>query len=478
MAPGYDVDHDGPPYSRSGNGNAAKSVPTGPIDDELFTRVLPRVDTTAIETARIAIGQDSEDSDEEHSRPQFRRSLSESSLMLGGTGKDSDGLRDTALGRQERNGTTGANGKSHSARDSTELSRPSRPLSRTDIVSRDYSPSRRLYTKSDRDTVAVPPRQSSRPDRASIDSPDRVLKRHDYNTPQRPPRAEEIEAAKRLLAQVAEDEELSHQSMVRSSSAVRSATPPPIGGRRPHRIIYDDSEEEEDQHQDRVDEEEDHGYHDYHNDTRNGHRSIATTPVTAIHVPTEDSRPPPAHNRQTRGRPTTSRTTSRQSSQPPPRSRAAESLAAHKRELRTPVLDHHRLYLDAEPPPISQRRPHQMSRAARRQTYNKQQYSDMEEEALDYSVKNGLGGSTLTSDYRPSTAARRAMSDDSISVSRQSISKQSITSNGSSNRTVDFFGPGIFQVVLHNPTTVHQLLKFSEARFCSESVEFLKKVSD
>ncbi|KXH35331.1 Aureochrome1 [Colletotrichum simmondsii] len=476
MAPGYDVGHDGPPYSRTGNGNAAKSVPTGPIDDELFTRVLPRVDTTAIETARIAIGQESEDSDEEHSRPQFRRSLSESSLMLGGTGKDSDGLRDTALGRQERNGMTGANGKSHSARDSTELSRPSRPLSRTDIVSRDYSPPRRLYTKSDKDTVAVPPRQSSRPDRASIESPERALKRHDYNTPQRPPRAEEIEAAKRLLAQVAEEEELSHQSMVRSSSAVRSATPPPIGGRRPHRIIYDDSEEEEDQHQDPVDEEEDHAYHDYRNETRHGHRSIATTPVTAIHVPAEDSRPPPAQNRQTRGRPTTSRTSSRQSSQPPPRSRAAEALAAHKRELRTPVLDHHRLYLDAEPPPISQRRPHQTSRAARRQTYNKQQYSDMEEEALDYSVKNGLGGSTLTSDYRPPTAARRAMSDDSISVSRQSISKQSITSNGSSNRTVDFFGPGIFQVVLHNPTTVHQLLKFSEARFCSESVEFLKKV--
>ncbi|OHF02562.1 hypothetical protein CORC01_02257 [Colletotrichum orchidophilum] len=482
MAPGYDVDDDGPPYARSGNRNASKSVSTGSIDDDLFTRVLPRVDTTAIETARITIGQESEDSDEEHSRSQFRRSVSESSLILGVTGKDSDGLRDTALGRQERNGAMGATGKPHSARDSTELSRPSRPLSRADIVTRDYSP-RRLYTKSDRDTVAVPPRQSSRPDRASIDSPDRMLRRHDYNTPQRPPRADEIEAAKRLLAQVAEDEEPSHQGVVAPSPRpVRSATPPPIGGRRPHRIIFDDSEDEEDQQQEHADE-EDHEYHEYRHETRNGHRSIATTPVTAIHIPTEDtSRQPPAHHRssQARGRSTVSRTSSRQSSLPPLRSQAAEALTAHKRELRTPVLDHQRLYLDAEPPPISQRRPHQSSRAAHRQTYNKQQqqqqYSDMDEEAEDYSAENGLNGSSVAPDYRPPTVARRAMSDDSMSISRQSMSKQSATSNGSSNRTVDFFGPGIFQIVLHNPTTGHQLLKFSEARFCSESVEFLKKV--
>lgn len=58
-----------------------------------------------------------------------------------------------------------------------------------------------------------------------------------------------------------------------------------------------------------------------------------------------------------------------------------------------------------------------------------------------------------------------------------SISKQSTTSTGSS-RLPDFFGPGIFQVVLHNPTTAHQLLKFSQARYCSENVEFLAKVSD
>ena len=58
-----------------------------------------------------------------------------------------------------------------------------------------------------------------------------------------------------------------------------------------------------------------------------------------------------------------------------------------------------------------------------------------------------------------------------------SISKQSTISTGS-GRLPDFFGPGIFQVVLHNPTTAHQLLKFSQARYCSENVEFLAKVGD
>ena len=35
----------------------------------------------------------------------------------------------------------------------------------------------------------------------------------------------------------------------------------------------------------------------------------------------------------------------------------------------------------------------------------------------------------------------------------------------------------IFNVVLHNPTTSHQLRKFSQTRFCGENMEFLEKVS-
>lgn len=45
-----------------------------------------------------------------------------------------------------------------------------------------------------------------------------------------------------------------------------------------------------------------------------------------------------------------------------------------------------------------------------------------------------------------------------------------------SNDIADFFSPEVFQIVLHNPTTAHQLLKFSQTRFCGENMEFLDKV--
>ena len=40
----------------------------------------------------------------------------------------------------------------------------------------------------------------------------------------------------------------------------------------------------------------------------------------------------------------------------------------------------------------------------------------------------------------------------------------------------DFFSSDVFQIVLHNPTTAHRLLKFSQARMCGENMEFLEKV--
>ncbi|KAK5950926.1 hypothetical protein OHC33_007998 [Knufia fluminis] len=46
----------------------------------------------------------------------------------------------------------------------------------------------------------------------------------------------------------------------------------------------------------------------------------------------------------------------------------------------------------------------------------------------------------------------------------------------SSSRIADFFGPEVFQVVLHNPTTAHQLKKFAHSRLCGENLEFLEKV--
>ena len=46
----------------------------------------------------------------------------------------------------------------------------------------------------------------------------------------------------------------------------------------------------------------------------------------------------------------------------------------------------------------------------------------------------------------------------------------------SNNGLADFFSTEVFQIVLHNPTTAHRLLKFSQARMCGENMEFLEKV--
>ena len=71
------------------------------------------------------------------------------------------------------------------------------------------------------------------------------------------------------------------------------------------------------------------------------------------------------------------------------------------------------------------------------------------------------------------------MSQPSSSTYAPSITtqKHSPGSNGMlTNGVADFFSPEIFQIVLHNPTTSHQLLKFSQSRFCGENMEFLDKV--
>lgn len=63
----------------------------------------------------------------------------------------------------------------------------------------------------------------------------------------------------------------------------------------------------------------------------------------------------------------------------------------------------------------------------------------------------------------------------SISSMSRASERTGITSS-SGSRLPDFFSGEIFQVVLHNPTTAHQLLKFSRSRLCGEHMEFLEKV--
>ena len=72
--------------------------------------------------------------------------------------------------------------------------------------------------------------------------------------------------------------------------------------------------------------------------------------------------------------------------------------------------------------------------------------------------------------YEPS------VSSVSNSVAQSQVSQTTGISGSSGSRLPDFFSSGIFQIVLHNPTTSHQLLKFSQSRLCGENLEFLEKV--
>ncbi|KAK6365551.1 hypothetical protein LTS17_011270 [Exophiala oligosperma] len=46
----------------------------------------------------------------------------------------------------------------------------------------------------------------------------------------------------------------------------------------------------------------------------------------------------------------------------------------------------------------------------------------------------------------------------------------------SDRKLPDFFAGETFQIIIHNPTTFHQLLKFSKTRLCGENMDFLKDV--
>ena len=72
----------------------------------------------------------------------------------------------------------------------------------------------------------------------------------------------------------------------------------------------------------------------------------------------------------------------------------------------------------------------------------------------------------------------RSYYEPSVSSISNSVAQSQTTgiSGSSGSRLPDFFSSEIFQIVLHNPTTSHQLLKFSQSRLCGENLEFLEKV--
>lgn len=61
--------------------------------------------------------------------------------------------------------------------------------------------------------------------------------------------------------------------------------------------------------------------------------------------------------------------------------------------------------------------------------------------------------------------------EQSVSTQPTSVSAYSTT------RLADFFSPDVLHIVLHNPTTAHQLRKFARSRLCGENLDFLEKVS-
>ena len=89
---------------------------------------------------------------------------------------------------------------------------------------------------------------------------------------------------------------------------------------------------------------------------------------------------------------------------------------------------------------------------------NDEQRLQLAQRSGSYSHKNGVE----SREYNPPSA---------------SFSKPGSANDRNNNGLADFFSTEVFQIVLHNPTTAHRLLKFSQARMCGENMEFLEKVS-
>jgi len=85
---------------------------------------------------------------------------------------------------------------------------------------------------------------------------------------------------------------------------------------------------------------------------------------------------------------------------------------------------------------------------------------------LDFALDAIDEQSTEASSYAPSITT---------SVAPSQTSSHTVTS-GLGTKMPDFFSSEVFQTVLHNPTTAHQLRLFSEQRLCGENMEFLQAV--
>ena len=85
-------------------------------------------------------------------------------------------------------------------------------------------------------------------------------------------------------------------------------------------------------------------------------------------------------------------------------------------------------------------------------------------------------GSTQLAQSKGSYKGDELSRDYNAPPSSYSVPKQHGGLDRSASGLADFFSTEVFQIVLHNPTTAHRLLKFSQARMCGENMEFLEKV--
>lgn len=389
--------------------------------------------------------------------------------------------------------------------------------------------SRQVVQRSD-GSIVVPRRNSSsrrsrQAERSASPGPSKLRPRDDAGRGlwEHPPTRAEIEAAKKILQQfvmneggyggpgapraskkpqrgVVQEEELEGQEAVTRTVA----TPPPA--QQPRRVIRGGSDIEDEgdgKHGRRIE-----GHYQVvrmdedHNAVYCGGRTGATAGHGHDHPMADDDVVEQQNLTEAR--------------QPRGASGAGESSP----ETRSPVLDHLRLYSDAAPSPIIQDgRPYtahdfrsfdgdDVSVADSHHSYHHEDDYGHAHHASnghrrgysnDYGVPSIIqhpstmasGGHEPADYYRqrqpsspqPDRELHKMFSREppprvtsirsGVSASRRSGG----TSMTGGSRMLDFFGPSLFRVVLRSPTTVHQLRKYCESRFCSENIEFLQHVS-
>lgn len=109
----------------------------------------------------------------------------------------------------------------------------------------------------------------------------------------------------------------------------------------------------------------------------------------------------------------------------------------------------------------------------------KQQYEDS---AFEAALDEPQVEPHMLNNFVQATVSNLQHGSSATSGSRSAISHAGLgaystgSSSFESRKMPEFFSHAVFQTVLHNPTIVHQLHKFAQARMCGENIEFLTRV--